>query len=98
MNITPLLTYASVGILITISGGIATHVYGNMCGIDVTDPSTWMYTLSVINSPTCKTLMWYSQFTSYQFEWLWAHAIAACTSNIVYYISDLGAHDRGIHT
>ena len=53
-----IIVYILILIVNCFVGGFMTSLYGRTCGIDLTNPSTWFHTFTMIGSPTCKTLNW----------------------------------------
>ena len=70
---TSAITYALVLIFAILGGGSVIRLYGETCGVNIFDPSTWLRATMTIGSPWCKALNWVGYMSTSIVEHLWFH-------------------------
>jgi hypothetical protein len=79
-------TYSLILFLSIIGGGSIIRLYGDTCGLNVFDPTTWLRAAVVIGSPWCKGLNWLGYTATCIVEHLWLHLIGLSVTTLVAYI------------
>ena len=78
--------YSLVLFLSVIGGGSIIRLYGDTCGLNIFDPSTWLRATVIIGSPWCKGLNWLGYTATCIVEHLWLHLIGLSMTTFVAYI------------
>ena len=55
------------------SGGVAIRLYGETCGVNPFDPSSWFRSFILVGSPWCKFLNWVGYLSNSIMEMFWYH-------------------------
>jgi hypothetical protein len=78
------LFYIFVLFMATFAGGSIVSLYGNVCGLSIFSPTSWLSTFFLMSSPVCKTLNWVSYLSTQIIENIFFHSVIAgitfCTS------------------
>lgn len=83
---TSAMTYAMVLILAILGGGSLIRLYGETCGLNILDPSTWLRATITIGSPWCKALNWVGYMATSIVEHLWLHLFGLLVTSLVAYV------------
>ena len=59
-----LMVSAASAIIVAFAHAATIRLYGQTCGIDLLQPSTWLYGMSTVNSTWCLALSWTISATS----------------------------------
>lgn len=80
--------FKHIGILLGVSfvAGIVVRMYGNTCGIDITSPTSWPFSLILIGSPWCNHLAKLALWMTTAIENMWVVLCTLLMVNIASYI------------
>ena len=67
------MTYILVLLGAVFGGGSMIRLYGNTCGLNLLEPSSWLRAFVTIGSPWCRVLNWVGYMATSIVEHLWFH-------------------------
>ena len=95
---TSAITYALVLIFAILGGGSVIRLYGETCGLNIFDPSTWLRATMTIGSPWCKALNWVGYMSTSIVEHLWLHMFGLLVTSFVAYVpGNFKSHSPGTY-
>ena len=67
-------------------GGSLIRLYGNTCGLNIMNPSSWLTAFVTIGSPWCKVLNWVGYMTTSIVEHLWFHLFGVLMTSFIVFV------------
>ena len=80
------MTYILVLLGAVFGGGSMIRLYGNTCGLNLLDPSSWLRAFVTIGSPWCRALNWVGYMATSIVEHLWFHLFGVIISTFVTFV------------
>merc|ERR1712146_455315 len=80
------MTYILVLLGAVFGGGSMIRLYGNTCGLNLLDPSSWLRAFVTIGSPWCRALNWVGYMSTSIVEHLWFHLFGVIISTFVTFV------------
>ena len=78
--------YGMVLIVAIFGSGFVIRLYGETCGLRISEPSTWLNSTVTIGSPWCKSLNLAGYITTNIVEHLWFHLFGLSITAMVAYL------------
>jgi hypothetical protein len=83
---TSAVTYTMVLFVAILGGGCMIRLYGETCGLNILEPSTWLKSTVSIGSPWCKTLNLVGYIATNIVEHIWLHLFGLLGTYLVAYL------------